>query len=73
MNGKEAADDDVFTVAMMQYPFKNIENSFDLTLDEIEKNGKPVEIATDAPSVLEEYFNDHPKLKLDGEPRLIIR
>lgn len=73
MNGKEVGDDDVLTVAMMQFPFNNIETGFDLTHEEIEKNGKPVEIAANAPDVLEEYFNDHPKLKLDGEPRLMIR
>lgn len=73
MNGKEVGDDDVFTVAMMQFPYNNSESGFDLTHDEIEKNGKATVIATNAPDVLEEYFNDHEKLKLDGEQRLIIR
>jgi hypothetical protein len=45
----------------------------DLPLEEIEKNGRPIEVATKAPNILEEYFKDHESLKYDGEARLIIR
>ncbi|MBR4445676.1 MAG: hypothetical protein IKS37_07275 [Solobacterium sp.] len=44
----------------------------DLPREEIEKNGRPVEVAAKAPNILEEYFKDHECLKLDGETRLII-
>ena len=73
MNGKEAADDDVYTVVMQQFFFDNIQSFLDVAPEEIEKNGKPVEVAAKAPNILEEYFKDHDSLKLDGEPRLIIR
>ena len=72
MNGKEVGDDDVFTAAMQNHFFQSMESNFDLTLEEIGKNGKPMEIATNGPDVLEEYLNDHGKLKLDGEKRLVI-
>ena len=73
MNGKEAADEDVFTVVMQKFFFDNIGDFLDIPLEEIEKNGRPVEVATKAPNILEEYFKDHESIKLDGEPRLIIR
>ena len=72
MNGKEAADDDLYTVVMQEYFFQNIGEFLDLPPEEIEKNGRPIEVATKAPNILEEYFKDHEYLKLDGEPRLII-
>ena len=73
MNGKEVEDEDVFTVVMQKFFFDNIGDFLDLPLEEIEKNGRPVEVATNAPNILEEYFKDHDSIKLDGEPRLIIR
>ncbi|MBQ9036730.1 MAG: hypothetical protein IJ115_04695 [Erysipelotrichaceae bacterium] len=38
----------------------------------LKMNGRPIEVATKAPNILEEYFKDHDYIKLDGEPRLII-
>ena len=72
MNGKEVAEDDLFTVVMQKFFFDNIGDFLDMPLEEIEKNGRPIEVATKAPNVLEEYFKDHESLKLDGEARLII-
>ena len=45
----------------------------DLDFDEVKQNGHPIEAATQAPNVLEEYFTRHELVKLDGEPRIIIR
>lgn len=73
MNGKEVGDDDMFTVVMQMFFFDNIGDFLDLPHEEIEKNGRPVEVATKAPNLLEEYFKDHDSIKLDGEQRLIIR
>ena len=72
MNGKEVGDEDMFTVVMQKFFFENIGDFLDLPSEEIEKNGRPVEVATKAPNLLEEYFKDHESIKLDGEQRLII-
>ena len=72
MNGKEVEDKDVFTVAMQEFFFGNIGDFLDLPHEEIEKNGRPIEVATNAANVLEEYFKDHESLKYDGEKRLEI-
>ncbi len=72
MNGKEVGDEDMFTVVMQKFFFDNIGDFLDLPSEEIEKNGRPIEVATKAPNLLEEYFKDHESIKLDGEQRLII-
>jgi 5'-nucleotidase len=73
MNGKEVTDDDMFTVVMQKFFFENIGDFLDMPQEEIGKNGRPIEVATKAPNILEEYFKDHDSLKFDGEARLIIR
>ena len=72
MNGKEVSDDDIYTVVMQQFFFDSIGEFLDLPQEEIEKNGRPIEVAAKAPNIPEEYFKDHEVLKLDGEARLII-
>lgn len=72
MNGKEVGDEDMFTVVMQKFFFENIGDFLDLSSEEIEKNGRPIEVATKAPNLLEEYFKDHESIKLDDEQRLII-
>ena len=72
MNGKEVGDEDMFTVVMQKFFFDNIGDFLDLPSEEIEKNGRPIEVATKAPNLLEEYFKDHESIKLDDEQRLII-
>ena len=72
MNGKELSDDDMIIVVMESYHFKSIADFLDVRPDEIEKNGKPMEVATNGANVLQEYFNSHEHLEIDGEQRLVI-
>ena len=73
MNGEEVTDGQLFIVVMQKFFFENIREFLDLPLEELEKNGRPIEVATKATNVLEAYFKDHEYLKLDGEARLKIR
>ena len=72
MNGKDVEDSDVFRVAAQSYFYLNMNEFLGVSLEEIEKNGQPAELAVKAPNVLEEYFSNHDYIKLDGEPRLLI-
>ena len=72
MNGKEVQDDDVFLVTAERYYYNYMEKSLNIPLEEIEKNGPPVQLAMSAENVLEEFLSSHDFIKLDGEPRLII-
>lgn len=71
MNGKEVSDDDRFSVGLQNYHYLNLQSSLDLPLEEVEKNRRGFQIASEAPYVLEEYFISHPLIELDGTPRLV--
>ncbi|MCR5294121.1 MAG: bifunctional metallophosphatase/5'-nucleotidase [Lachnospiraceae bacterium] len=73
MNGREVRDEDLFTVAMQEYHFLGMKDFLDVSLEEVQKNGPIRMIASMARNVLEEHFGSHELIRLDGEPRLIIR
>ena len=72
MNGKEAADGDLFTVAMQEFHFLGMKEFLGLPLEEVKANGAPRQIASLAKNVLEEYFASHDLIRFDGERRLLI-
>ena len=72
MNGKEVEDGDLFTVGLQKYHYLNLEESLDLQLDEVKKNGLSMEVATKAADVLQEFFDRHDHLEIDDEKRLVI-
>ncbi len=47
-------------------------NFLDIQHNEIEKNGKPLEVATNVVNVLQEFLSSHDHLEIDGEQRLVI-
>ena len=72
INGEEVQDDKLYKVIMQSYHYLNIGDCLDLRREEIERNGKPIEVASNLPNVLEEYFASHPLIEYDDLPRLII-
>lgn len=72
MNGREVEDNNLFTVAMQRYHYLSMEDFLNISIEEVSKNGQPLEAATKTPNVLKEYLTAHELIKLDGEPRLII-
>lgn len=72
-NGKPIADDQMVSIAMEGYHFKNFEKFTSVPLDEVEKNGKAKKICTSSFQVLEEYLSTHQMLNADIEDRLVIR
>ena len=72
LNGKEAGEDDLYSVVLERYHYLNMAAFLNITHEEAEKNGKMMEVASYGPNVLEEYFAGHELIKLDNEPRFII-
>jgi 5'-nucleotidase len=74
-NGKEVKDDDVFKVGLQKYHYINIEDGFDITQEEAEKNAKTRIVATSCRDVLEEYMSTHQRLdrNIKENPRLVIK
>ena len=57
---------------MQSYFFCSIEHYFGISVEEVEKNGEPTELASSTQNVMIEYFDAHDFIKLDGEQRLLI-
>ena len=72
---KAVKDDDTFKLGLQKYHFINMEGGFNITLKELEKNGKSRVVATSCRDVLEEYLSTNQLLDVDIEenPRLIIK
>ena len=71
--GKEIKEDDSFTIGLQNYHFMNIEGGFNITLKELEKNGKSRIIATSCRDVIEEYLSTHQHLDAQDNTRLIVK
>ena len=72
INGKDVQDKEVYRVAVQSYFFTSSEHFFGLSLEEIEENGKPEELASSAQNVIYEYFDSHDFIKLNSVQRLLI-
>ena len=74
-NGRDVTDDEVYRLALQKYHYLNIEGGFNITLDELEKNGKFRVLSTSCRDVIEEYLSEHQHLDINikENPRLVIR
>ena len=72
IDGKEVQDEEVYNLAIQSYFFCSIEFFLGISVEEIEKNGEPTELASSAQNVMIEYFDAHDFIKPDGEHRLLI-
>ena len=72
IDGKDVQDEEVYHVAMQSYFFCSLEHFLGISVEEVETNGEPTELASSAQNVMIEYFDVHDFIKLDGAPRLLI-
>ena len=70
--GEPVADDRIFTVGLQQFHYKNIEDSFDLKLAEVQKNHMDRVVASSCIQVIEETLINSTHQNAKGTGRLII-
>ncbi len=70
--GEPVADDRVFTVGLQQFHYKNIEDSFDLTLEQVRENHMDRIVASSCIQVIEETLINSTHQNAKGTGRLII-
>ena len=70
--GYPVNDDDIFTVGMTDYHFKNFEYIFGFSRDEIDANRKPRKVATNNLETLLEFLPEYHDIDPDGEYRIQI-
>ena len=71
--GKDVKDDDTFKLGLQKFHFTNMEGGFNITLKELEKNGKSRILTTSCRDVLEEYMSQNQHLDAPAEERLVIK
>lgn len=74
LNGKPIEDDQIYSTAMRNFHYKNIQKFFGVSIDEISENMKPRIISTSSTDVCYEFMeSNEPLPKYPAEERLIIK
>ena len=72
LNGEEIEDDQILKVGIQEFHFNNLKDFFNVSLAEVEENGKSEILTTSDIQVLLEYFEDNTHLGLDVDGRLEV-
>ena len=72
-NNQDIDDNRIYTIGLQNYHYLNIEGGFDISLKEVEKNGKGKIIATSCRDIIEEYLSENQRLDREGKGRLVIK
>ena len=72
-DGVPVEDENVFRIALQDYQLNNFKRNFNIVLEEVTANKKPVVLCTSARDVLEEYLinHQHTDREIDGRITLI--
>ena len=72
LNGEPIEDERLYTVGMQSFTFNNTEIAFNITMDELSKNGGTRVVATSCRDVLDEYLTEHQHLGHETDGRLTV-
>ena len=72
LNGEPMEDKELYTVGLQNFTFNNTEIAFNISLDEINKNGGTRIVATSCRDVLDEYLSEHQHLARELDGRLTV-
>ena len=72
LDGEVLHADRLYSVAMQKYHYNNLKPFLDITLEEVEKNGKIRVLSTSARDVVEEYLTVNQHLSREVEGRLVV-
>lgn len=71
IKGQEVIDEEIYTVCIQNYHYKNSSDYLNITEEELLESGKSKVISTSAFGVLEEYLRNHQNIKKKLEGRMI--
>ena len=72
VKGQDVNDDDVFTVGIVEYHYKNTKDFLDLDLEDTKVNGLPRKIATGQIDIFEEWMGSRELITDPGNTRMLI-
>lgn len=70
--GKPVSDDQQISIGLQEYYYQISETGFGITNEEFEQSGKVREIASDAFTLLKDYFSEHARLGGPVDRRYIV-
>ena len=73
LNGREVQDEDIIKVAMGDFHYNNIDNFLRLRKEDLQKNGTVKTLSTSDYIIIEERMSGVPLIRVDKEPRIVIR
>ena len=74
LDGVDINDEEIYKIGLQKYHYINIKDCFDITVEELDNNGKSKIIATSCRDVVEEYLsnNQHLDSVVEDNKRLIV-
>lgn len=72
LDGKELADDDIFSIGLQEFYMLNCEIGFGMKLEELQKYGEAKVVSNDAFGTLRDYLSEHEGLGAPLDDRLLI-
>ena len=72
LEGEHVDDEKVYTVGLQHFHFLNLKDSFDVSIEEVEKNHKQRMVATSCTQIIEEALLSGQNQNAKGEGRLIL-
>lgn len=72
LNGEPVEDEAVYNVGLQNFTFNNTEIAFNISMDELNKNGGTRIVATSCRDVLDEYLTEHQHLGREIDGRLTL-
>ena len=72
LHGETVADEKLYTVGLQNFHFLNVKYGFNISIEELEVNGKARMVATSDRDILDEYFSAHQHLGHPVDGRLTV-
>ena len=72
LNGEPVGEETLYNVGVQHFTFNNLEIAFNITQEEIGRNGDVRIVATSCRDVLDEYLSEHQHLNLELDGRLTV-
>lgn len=70
--GKEVQEEDLFSIGLQNFHYKNIEDFFQVSMNDINKYDLPRMVSTSCLDILEEYLTSHQAVQSSVEGRIVI-
>ena len=72
IKGKDVNDDDIYTVGVAEYHYKNTKDFLDIDLEDTRVNGAPRKVATGQIDIFEEWMSSRELMTDPGNTRMLI-